>query len=341
MKTTLFRFAFLAVFIFALQSYAEIWHTPSGKSYDVYVTARNIGKKGEKGKKEEKGLFYYLTYRTTRDLSDKKALETEFGDILAHFYYLRLPEKTRNDKNSIVAVEAFREFPTSQKERKPSSRHAKKLSELQTAVKNHFDENRLKAFQHVKQNHYKNAVSSFNAIKAKVSRDYFGAANINLRLGDKTAAVGQLEAGLKQYPNDPTLLNNLAMTTMLDPDALSKGSFRYNPLFKEKALAVLDKAEKVDKSWVTQYNRGFLEQTTGNLKEAAKRYEKALKQSHESPMLHYRLANFYHTQKEFGKAKKHYGKAIQKLKKNRSPASERRIQFLENLLKLAKEKKAP
>ena len=157
MKTTLFRFAFLAVFIFTFQSYAELWHTPSGTSYDVYVTAKNIGKKGEKG------LFYYLTYRTTQDLNNKKALETEFGDILAHLYYLRLPEKTRDDKNSIVAVEAFREFPTSQKEKKPSSRYAKKLSELKITVKNHksIDENRLKALQQVRQKQYKTAVSFF------------------------------------------------------------------------------------------------------------------------------------------------------------------------------------
>lgn len=338
MKIKSFIILALMTFGFALNSYAyEVWHTPSGKSYEVY-TSLKVGKKGK-----DSG-FYIVSFKTDQHLDDRYALLLEYYDILTQLYHFHLPKKVRDDKFSVVTVEAFRKLPKSKKDKTPSRRFTKKLSEIKKIVKNHrrIDWNRLKAFQAFNDKKYKKAIGFFNKVKNKVPHDHYQTANAFLLQGDRDNALKNLNKGIKKFPNDITLLNNLAMTTMLKGTFLLEGKYEYDPAKMEEAKKVLSKALKLDnKNWLTKSNMAVLETTVNNFKSAEKYYLDALKVSNNSAELSYRVASFYHGQKQFSKAEEFYNSALTRLKGMRTPASEQKTKEIQDRLKLVKAKKTP
>ncbi|MBI3016418.1 MAG: hypothetical protein HYY62_00220 [Deltaproteobacteria bacterium] len=337
MKQTFVLILGFLLFLPASLFSAQIWHTASGKSYPIYLSL----KASQKG---SQSTVYVLSYKTKKNIHDQFGLVLEYYDLLSHFYYFHLPENLKNDKKSFVIVEAFKKLPKSKGEKVPARQFRKKISELKkiVAANDQIDANRLKAFQALNQKKWQEAIVSFKKIKTKVPHDYAQIANSYLRLQKKDEANKTLEAGVKQFPKDVTLLNNLAMTTLFEGTYNLEGKLEYDPQKMEEAKKILIKArEQNPKSWLTASNMATLEMTLQHPKEAEKFHLEALKLSGNNPRLIYQVATFYHGQKEFEKAKSYYEQALSTLKEKRSPAATKKRDEIQKRLKLAEEKKVP
>ena len=336
MKTKVFILSlwlFLPTSLFAVQT----WHTASGKSYPVYLSLKAT-------QKGSPSTAYILSYKTQKNIHDQFGLVLEYYDLLTHFYYFYCPENLKNDKNSFVIVEAFKKLPQSKGEKVPAKQFVKKMTELKKVIQGNYklDPNRLKALQAFRQKKWKEAIASFNKIKTKVPHDYAQMGNSYLRLKDKDGAQKMLEAGVKQFPNDTPLLNNLAMTTMVTGIYSFESKLEYDPQKMEEAKKILAKVrEQNPKSWLTASNMAALEMALQHTKEAEKFYLEALKLSNNSLRVTYQVATFYHQQKEFEKAKSYYEQILSKLKDQRSPAATKKRDEIQKHLKLAEEKKVP
>ena len=331
MKTKIFLFASLTALIFALNALAyETWHTASGAAYEVHLSL-TVGQTRANSK------FYAISYKTEKNLDNTLDLLPEYYDLLAHLYYFHIPKEIKNDPYSVVTIEAF-------EEKTRSRRYSRKLSDVKRIVENYknIDGNRLKAFQNFNQKKYEQAIAFFKKVKKRVPHDYSQTANAYILLGKRDDAFKELEAGIKKYPRDLTLLNNLAMTTLLKGTYLLEGKYAYDPEQMERAKQILSKALKLDPThWATVANMAVLEMTLQNTKAAEKLYLDALRLSPENAELSYRVGNFYHKQKEFKKAGEYYQAALQKLKNTRSPASEHQTKAIQDRLKLVKKQKLP
>lgn len=340
MKIKTLSFFVLSVIFLAFNTYAyEVWHTASGKSYDVYLSL----KAGKKGK--DSG-FYMISYKTKKHLDDRYGLVLEYYDLLTHLYHFQLPKKMRDDKFSVVMIEAFKELPKSKEDKQPSRRFTKKLSELAKIVKTHrrTEPNRLQALIKFNDKKFKEAIAAWKKVKAKVPHDYYQTANAYLLSGNKNEAITELQTGQKQFPNDITILNNLAMATLVSGTYILEGKYEYDPGKMEEAKKILAQALALDeKNWLTKSNMAVIEVTLQNFKGAEKLYQAALKLSEDNSDLMYQVASFYHGQKQFDEAKKYYMDAMKKLKDQRSPAAQQaaleKIKDIESRIKLCDEKK--
>ena len=196
--------------MYSFSSYAyEVWYTPSGKSYEIH----QFYKTGKQGKVSG---HYMVAYRTEHRLNKKDKLISEFSDLFTNLYYFEIPKNIRDSKSYLVTIEAFRDLKEFKKGSVPSMRMTKKCSELKPIVVNHkkTEWNRLRAMEHFNEKKYRQAIGYYRHIKKKVPHDYAQMGNSFLLLGKKSEAVKNLNAGLKTYPKNIMLLNNLAMSTM-------------------------------------------------------------------------------------------------------------------------------
>jgi len=332
--------AFLSIILFliSLPSFGayEVWNTPSGKAYDVYLSLK-VTQKGSKSN------LYVLSYKTKKNIHDRFGLVLEYYDLLTHFYYFHCPENLKNDKNSFIVIEAFKD-PKSKKENPQARQFRKRLSELKqiTQANYRLDTNRLKAFQAFNRKKWVEALSFFKKVKAKTPHDHSQIANIYLLQYKKELAKKELESALKEFPDDLVLINNLAMTTMMEGMFEYEGKVEYDPKKMQEAKEILTRAWKLDqKHWFTASNLSLLETKLQNTKEAEKWLLEAFKLSEESPELSYQVAQFYFEQKNFAQAKSYYEKTLKVLKELRSPASQKRVKSIESQLKLIEAKKTP
>ena len=339
MNRRIFKFAVLALTlspslpIFAFES----WHTASGKAYEMHISS----KMGQEGKD---AILYFLSYRTEKPLSDEKGLLSEFHDLTAHLYYFYVPEKERKNKASSITIEAFGKVAASEKEKIPAMRYTEKLTDLEKTAKSvkNIDPDRLRAFQYFNLKNFQQAIQSFKKTKTKVPHDYMQSANAHLLLDQKSEALKQLETGAQQFPKNVTLLNNLAMTTLMGGTYYLEGKYEYDPEQIKKAKEVLARAIKLDpQNGLTTSHMAILELTAQNVKGAEKLFLEALKLSPEDPEMHYKAADFYHGQKQFTDAQKHYQSALKKLEGARTPASQQRTKDIKKRLTLVKQKKTP
>jgi len=272
-------------------------------------------------------------------------LTNQFHDVASHLHHFFVPKKFQNDAKSIVRLEAVNKFPESRKAKISSARFSKTVTAVAKIAKNFKgnDANRLRALKHIRQKKYKRALASYKKVSKKVPHDFQEMASVSIFLRDQAGAIAFMNKGVKRYPKNVTLLNNLAMASMINAATLKTGRVVYNPKQSKEALKWIAKAKQFDKKhWVTWYNEGTIALTSRDMKNAEKSYKKAYKYSGKTAELSYRLANFYHMQKKFSKAKSYYKTALRKLKKGlRTPASKRRAKVVEQRLKLAEEKKLP
>lgn len=281
-----------------------------------------------------KSPAFIVSYRTETPLTDKNALMKEVTDLSVYVYYFHLPEKIKNDKNAAVGILAFKDIP-------PAEKFTKKISEIEAFLKSSaVDPHRLKAFQDFNRKKYVIAISSFEKIESKVPHDYAQIANAYLLLRQTEESRKWLEEGMKRYPKDLMLLNNLAMTTLFKGTFFFDEKYEYNPEEMEKAKKILSQALELNTGyWLTKANMAVLETTLQHFDAAEKLYLEALKLSDHYPELSYQVAVFYHEQKKYDQAKTHYQNALKKLKEVRSPAATSKVKEIEKKLKLTQGKK--
>jgi len=327
---------FIAVFTLSMPLHAyEIWHTASGKAYNVFASMK-VAKKGTTS------TFHVMSYQTETNLNDRYGLVLEYYDLLTHLYYFHLPENVRDDANSVVTIEAFDRKPAAEGKTKPSRRYTKKLSEIKNIISKHkrTDVNRLQAFRHFNKKAYAPAIEAFRKISDKVPHDYVQTANAFLLSGDRDAAIKILGRGTQKFPEDVTVLNNLAMTTMLKGTFLLDQKLVYDPEQIKEAKKMLTKAMKIaPKHWLTAANIAVLEETAKNVESAEKNYLNAWEWSQKSPEMAYRVASFYHGHKNWDQAKMYYEQALSSLSGTRMPAAESRITEIKKRLNWVKNKK--
>ena len=130
------------------------------------------------------------------------------------------------------------------------------------------------------------------------------------------------------------------MTTMLKGPFFVDKQYDYDPVNMEAAKKILWRSIQLDnKNWLTKANMAVLETTVKNYAEAGKLYAEALKLSDNHPELSFQVADYYHRQKEFGKAKEHYQLALKGFQAGRVPASEKRMSEVKSRLTSVDQKK--
>jgi len=320
------------------------WHTASGESYNVVASTTRLIKKGEKANPENASILFYVLFETDLDINkDQSKIAKQFHDVGSHLYHFFIPKKFQNDEKSVVNIVAVNKFPASDKEKVLSSRFSKSITEV-AKIANAFkgnDANRLAALKFSRQRKYKEALASYKKVSKKVPHDFQEMASVSIFLRDHAGAIAALNEGLKSHPQNVTLLNNLAMASMINVETLKTGRVVYNPQQSKEALKWIAKAKRLDKKhWVTWYNEGTIAMTSEDTKRAEKSYKKAYKYSGKTAELSYRLANFYHMQKKFSKAQSYYKAALKKLNEGmRTPANSRRAKIIELRLKVAEQMK--
>jgi len=305
----------------------ETWNTPSGKSYDVYVSVKVKG---------QASPFYIISYKTSKRLNDSYGLLMESYDLLTYLYYFQLDTEMKKNKTAGVTIEAFNTVPISDTDKQPSWRITKSLPQVKEIVLKHkkTDQNRLRAFLSLKLKKYKSAFTYFDKIKKKVAHDYVLAANAHLYNLERKVALETLQEGIKTFPKNVLLLNNLAMATFLRGSFHYMEKFEYGPKEMKEAKKILAGALELDKNnWLTNSNMGTVERALGNIASAEKFYLTALKLSDNNPDLLFQVASSYEGQKKMDKAKTTYRAALRKLEQGRTPASSKRVEEIKEILK--------
>jgi len=334
-------FSALVVLFFSATSAEayQTWRTASGKSYDVYTFPR-VSKKTQK----TGPVLHVISYRTTLPLKDIKGITKESNDLITHYYHFYLNAADKNTADSIVTTEAFRTISSDEGPAQPSVRRTLEMKAVKKMAENHsYSKQRMKAIRDLQWLNFKNAITGFKSIRKKTASDYLLLGKAYLLSKKQPRALITFQHGVKAFPQNITLLNNLAVAKVLMGTFKFEGVYEYDPEAIEDAKTYLFRAKKLDpNNWITVSNEAYFEHVLKNMKKAEKLYLKAYEINPFHMDLAFRIGGFYHEQKKFKNAKKFYEKALSHFTyytEGRFPASDREVKKIKNRLKLVEQKK--
>lgn len=120
------------------------------------------------------------------------------------------------------------------------------------------------------------------------------------RIGRADDAIAQYEALLKQAPDSPVAMNNLAMLLV---------THRSDRADLERARVLAERLQAGDNAAFLD-TVGWVRYKHGEVTAAISALERALKYAPDEPLLRYHLGMAYYTQGDSGKAREHLGRAV-------------------------------